>query len=383
MAMMLTLVACLAMDVEATDDAGLRRALAEARPGTTIRVASGDYAGGVFARDLRGEPGRPIVIRAADPDRPPVFRGGNSAFHLSRVSHVELRDLVAEGATANGINIDDGGDLANPSHHVVLAGLTVRDVGPDGNRDGIKLSGLADFRVEGCAIERWGRGGSGIDMVGCRDGEIVDCTFRHGDEVGANGVQMKGGTRDVAVRRCRFEHAGGRAVNLGGSTGMAYFRPRPEGFEGKDLIVEDCTFLGSGAAVAFVGVDGATVRRNIIYRPRSWAFRILQETRDEGFVPSRGGRIERNLIVFRADEWKGAVNVGSGTAPETFTFAGNAWHALDDPSRSNPTLPVAESGGVHGVEPHFIDAPSGDLRLDPRHPDPRTESGTIYSGRRP
>jgi hypothetical protein len=372
MAIILALAACLVADVEVVDDAGLRRAVAEARPGTTIRVASGEYAGGVFACDLQGEAGRPIVIRAADPSHPPVFRGGNSAFHLARVSHVELRDLVGEGATENGINVDDGGDLENPSRHVVLSGLTIRDVGPDGNRDGIKLSGLADFLVEGCTIERWGRGGSGVDMVGCRDGEVVGCTFRHGDEEGASGVQMKGGTRDVIVRRCRFEHAGQRAVNLGGSTGLAFFRPRPEGFEAKDLTVEDCTFLGSGAAVAFVGVDGATVRRNVIYRPKSWAFRILQETRDEGFVPSRGGRIEGNLIVFRADEWKGAANVGTGTAPETFGFAANAWYALDAPPRSKPTLPVAETGGVYGVEPRFIDAPAGDLRLHPDFPDPRT-----------
>ena len=40
-------------------------------------------------------------------------------------------------------------------------------------------------------------------------------------------------------------------VNIGGSTGRAYFRPRPEGFEAKDITVEDCTFVGSGAA--FVG----------------------------------------------------------------------------------------------------------------------------------
>jgi hypothetical protein len=372
MPMLLALMACLAADVDVKDDAGLRRAIAEARPGTTIRVAPGDYAGGVYARDLHGAAGEPIVIRAADPAHPPAFRGGSFAFQISRASHVELRDLVVEKATDNGINIDDGGELTKPSHHIVLAGLTIRDVGPDGNHDGVKLSGLADFRVEGCTLERWGRGGSGIDMVGCRDGEIVGCTFRHGDEEGANAVQMKGGTRAVAVRRCRFEHAGHRAVNLGGSTGLPFFRPRPEGFEAKDLTVEDCTFIGSAAAVAFVGVDGAAVRRNVIYRPKSWAFRILQENRGEGFVHSRNGEIAGNLIVFRADEMKTAVNVGADTAPQTFTFAGNAWYALDAPRRSRPNLPVPEAGGVYGVEPHFLDAEAGDLRLDPKAPDPRT-----------
>ena len=115
-------------------------------------------------------------------------------------------------------------------------------------------------------------------MVGCHRGEIVACTFRHGDTVGDHGVQAKGGSSDVVIRRCRFEHAGQRAVNLGGSTGLAFFRPKPEGYEAKNITVEDCTFDGSMAPIAFVGVDGAIVRHNTIYRPRRWGFRILQET---------------------------------------------------------------------------------------------------------
>ncbi|WP_165250430.1 right-handed parallel beta-helix repeat-containing protein [Paludisphaera soli] len=373
MRLLLSLLTCLAADVDVSTPAQLRRAVAEARPGTTIRVAPGRYAGGLYFERLRGEPGAPIVIRGADPKRPPVFEGSSFGFQMSRVAHVELRDLTVEKASNNGINVDDGGDLENPSHHVVLQGLKVRDVGAGGNQDGIKLSGLADFRVEGCTVERWGAGGSGIDMVGCRDGLIVGCTFRHGDAVGSNGVQGKGGTRDVTIRGCRFEHAGQRAINLGGSTGLAFFRPRPEGFEAKDLVVEDCLILGSGAAVAFVGADGSIVRRNTIVRPRSWVFRILQETREPGFVPCRNGRFEGNLIVYRGDELREVVNVGDATAPETFVLSGNAWYAQDAPDRGRPKLPVPEAGGVYGVEPHFVDAANGDFRLDPKHPDPRAK----------
>src|SRR5262249_7493119 len=200
----------------------------------------------------------------------------------SDLAQVELHDLAVANVRGNGINIDDGGSYDTPAHHVVLRGLVVRDVGPTGNRDGIKLSGLDDFRVEGCTVERWGDRGSGIDMVGCHRGEVTGCTFRHGDREGDHGVQAKGGSGDITIRRCRVEHAGQRAVNLGGSTGLAYFRPRAQGYEARDIRVEDCTFIGSMAPVAFVGVDGATVRHNTIYRPGRWAFRILQETRAEG-----------------------------------------------------------------------------------------------------
>lgn len=344
------------------DTAQLRAALANAKPGATIRLQPGEYRGGLSAGDLRGEPGRPIIIEAADAKRPPVFKGGANGLHLSRIAHVELRNLIIVGASGNGINIDNGGAHESPSHHVALRGVTLRDIGPKGNRDGLKLSGVDDFRVENCEFERWGDGGSGIDMVGCRRGEIVGCTFRHGDETGDNGVQTKGGSAEIVVRRCRFEHAGQRAVNLGGSTGLAFFRPQPPpGYEARAITVEDCVFIGSPTPIAFVGVDGAIVRHNTIYRPRKWAFRILQETREPGFVPCRNGRFASNLIVFRSDEMVIPINIGPGTEPKTFTLTNNAWYCLDRPERSRPNLEVPESDGIHGVDPRFRDPEHNDL----------------------
>jgi hypothetical protein len=53
-----------------------------------------------------------------------------------------------------------------------LLRLAVRDCGGRANHDGIELSGVRDFRlerctVERCMVERWGRGGSAVDVVGC------------------------------------------------------------------------------------------------------------------------------------------------------------------------------------------------------------------------
>jgi hypothetical protein len=179
---------------------------------------------------------------------------------------------------------------------------------------------------------------------------------------------MKGGSSGILVQRCRFEDAGGRAVNIGGSTGLPYFRRRPQGYEARDITVEDCTFSGSMAPVAFVGVDGAVVRHNTIYRPTRWAVRILQENQGADFVPSRNGRFENNIVAFRSDELRAPVNVGGGTAPETFTFAGNLWHCLDRPAdtRRLVQLPVAETRGRYGVDPQFAAPAQGDLHVRAR-----------------
>jgi hypothetical protein len=238
--------------------------------------------------------------------------------------------------------------------------------------DGIKLSGVDDFLVENCVVDKWGSGGSAIDMVGCHRGVISGSTFRKG---GSNGVQAKGGSADITIRKCRFEEAGERAVNLGGSTGDNSFRPRlkdfPENgkYEAKDIRVEECTFVGGGAAVAFVGVDGAVVRYNTIYRPGRYAIRILQEKAEKGFVPCRNGVFENNVVVFRSGEWvTGGVNVGPNTAPNTFKFTGNLWYCEDRPGRSEPKLPSAETTGVIGKDPRFRDAAKGDLGVEPDSP---------------
>jgi hypothetical protein len=342
--------------------AELRAAVAAAKPGTRLLLAGGTYAGGFQFANLRGTAGQPIVLAAADPGQAPVFTGAKTGLHLSNPAYVELHDLVFEKLSDNGLNIDDGSVTTGGeagAHHVVLRGLRVRDVGTTGNQDGIKLSGVWDFRVEDCTVERWGTGGgSAIDMVGCHRGVIAGSTFRHLDPAPGNctGVQAKGGSSEIAIVRNRFEHAGGRAVNLGGSTGRPFFRPALAGAgphaEARALRVEGNTFLGGATPVGFVGVDGATVRFNTIELPGRWALRILQENRAADFVPSRGGVFTDNVIVFQSTAWaEGGVNLGAGTAPETFTFARNWWFCRDQPDRSTPKLPVKETDGVYGRDP--------------------------------
>jgi len=235
--------------VRVTDNASLNSALRGASAGTVIRLAPGRYQPGVFAANLQGTGERPIVIEGEDPDRPPLFEGGKVAWQLSDCAHLVLRNIAVRGQQANGINIDDGGSYDTPSHHLVLERIHVSDVGPQGNFDGIKLSGVDDFAVRECTVEGWG--GQAIDMVGCHRGIIEGCTFRGKPGFSQDtGPQTKGGSSQIAIRRCLFLEAGGRAVNLGGSTGLAYFRPRGALYEAKGIVIEGCVFVGGQAPVA-------------------------------------------------------------------------------------------------------------------------------------
>jgi len=343
-----------AADVNVKNAAEFRAAVATAKPGTRILLAGGTYGGGYQFANLRGDQGNPIVIAAADRTQPPVFSQANVALHLSNPAFVELHDLVLTKLAHNGINIDDGPGTTNESTRgILLRGLRITDVGSTGNHDGLKLSGVWNFVVTNCTIERWGtRGGSAIDMVGCHRGVIEGCTFKHvhPEPPECTGVQAKGGSADITVRRNHFENAGGRSVNIGGSTGLKYFRPAlvsgSENAEARNVRVEGNRFVGSSAPVAFVGVDGAVVRFNTIERPSRWVMRILQENRAPGFIPSRNGEFTDNTIVFESN--RGTVNIGGGTEPKTFKFARNWWYCVDNPERSRLPLPVAELDGVYG-----------------------------------
>ena len=341
------LAASSAAEVTVDDDASLRLALAAAKPGNEIVVRAGDYRGGIQVKDRSGTAGRPIVLRA---EGEVWLRGGGStAIQFSACAHWKVKGLRAQGYPGNGFNFDDAGRLDEPVRGVVIEDLIVRLTGPSGNHDGIKMSGLVGFEVKGCRIEGWG--GSAIDMVGCRDGKVTGCVLRglEGHDQ-MSGIQMKGNTRGITVSGTRFENAGLRAINLGGSTGKPYFRPKVTRFEASDIRIVHNVFIGGQCAVAFVTADQGEVGHNLILRPEKWAFRILQEQPVPEFGACRNGRVYRNIIVFPENN-RVAVNVGPNTGAETFVFRENAW--FHEGGRHRPQLPVDEQGAVHGTDPQL------------------------------
>lgn len=346
-------------EVNVSDAAGLKRAVASAKPGTRILLATGDYGSGFHFKNVNGTPAQPIIIEGASTDAPPLFSGGKEAIHLSDCNHLVLRNLQVSGCSANGINCDDGGTFETPTEGMVFDTILVTEIGPEGNFDGLKLSGLKNFLVTGCLFHGWG--GAGIDMVGCREGEILNSHFLGKEGFSqTTGIQAKGGTEKVRIAGNFFSDAGARGINLGGSTGNQFFRPGLRNFEAKNLEVLGNHFVGSDAAVAYVTSVGCVVRRNTIVHPRKWIFRILQEKPLDEFQACRNGIFEENLIVYDK-RVRTFVNVGGGTKPETFTVRGNAWFCSDGTRR--PTLPVEEADGVYQVDPVLENAESLTMKM--------------------
>jgi len=348
------------------DSQQLQAAIRAAKPGSVILLGPGEYRGGIYIQGISGTRLAPIVIKGQNASNRPLFSGGGGqAFHLSDCNHVVLADLVVKGFASNGINIDDGGTFETPSTYITLLNVSIFETGPTGNHDALKMSGVDHFVVRRCRFEGWG--GSGIDMVGCHEGVVTECVFvgRKGFSQ-SNGVQMKGASSSVLVERCLFRDAGRRSINCGGSTGLAYFRPKVGDFEARDITIAGNRFVGSMAPVAWVTGDGGHVHHNTILFPDKWVLRILQETRDERFGACHDGVFEENVIVYDS-RVSVFVNVGPQTAPGTFTFRRNAWCPVGDERK--PVLPAVEADGIYGVAvvPDKIDLVKGRVHID----DPR------------
>ncbi|MBN1817999.1 MAG: right-handed parallel beta-helix repeat-containing protein [Sedimentisphaerales bacterium] len=354
LAVVLTGIAA-AQSITVSDSAQLQSALRKAEAGTTILLQPGRYRGSLYTEGQAGTAENPIVITGADPTDKPVFSGGGQALHLADCRYVTLRNLVVKGFPSNGINIDDGGSFDTPAHHIIVEDVTILETGPKGNHDALKMSGVDHFVVRRCRFIGWG--GSGIDMVGCHYGVVEDCLFEGKEGFSqSNAVQLKGGTTNILVQTSLFRHCGHRAINLGGSTGLEFFRPRVADFEAKEIEIAGNRFVDSMTPLAWVTANGGWVHHNTIVRPDKWTLRILQETKDTRFKPCYGGVFENNLVAFdsRVDIF---VNIGPGTAPETFRFRRNAWCDLE--GRRKPVLPTPEEDGIYSVP---IDAEESDLQ---------------------
>lgn len=326
----------LADEVSVRSDAELRAALREVKAGSVIKVAAGTYSGGWTVRDVER-----LTIEGTTPENPPVFSGGSVAWHFSRCNGLRMRHLRITGQTGNGVNLDDGGVLDQPMVDATIEQLHISNIGPKGNCDGLKASGLDRLTVHECNFEGWA--GQATDLVGCHQVTIRKCTYTGKEGFrGTAGVQIKGGSERVIVEECRFVNAGERPINVGGSTGAAYFRPPGAKYESRRVIVRSNTIEGGLCAVAFVGTEDSEFSGNTIRFPEKWIFRILQENTSPGFVPCRNVKIVDNDIRFRGSSVQVECNIGSGTEPKTFRFRGNQWLAVDQPENFRPKLPTEE-----------------------------------------
>lgn len=330
-------------------------------PGDTILVRGGVHSGGLFLADLQGRSDAWITIMG-EAGAEVIYRGGGNAWQLSDPAYLRIAGFIFEGQSGNGLNIDDGGSYETPAHHIIIERCEWRALNATGNNDQLKMSGVDSFLVRNCRFLNGAGSGSMIDMVGCHDGAITECTF---ENAGSNAVQLKGGSMNVRVERSTFRNAGQRGINIGGSTGAQFFRPLNAPAEAAKIFVHSNVFIGGITPFAFVGGVECEVIHNTIDTPERWGFRILQENTN---LVQCGDNVLRNNIFYLGNASSNpAVNIGPNTRPETFVMSNNLWYDPTNPTWT-PSLPVTDVNAVLQREPLFFSVANNDYRLQRQSP---------------
>ena len=316
----------------------ITQAANEAVPGDTI-LLNGTFTRGDKVTELKGTPENWIHIIGINDA---TYDGNTTAIQLSDCEYLYISNITIQGQSLNGMNIDDAGTYDTPTHHIIIENCTFRDMASTGNNDLLKLSGLDNFEIRNCVFQNGSAGGSGIDMVGCHFGIINNNYF---ENMGSNCIQAKGGTHDVSIERNMFINGGFRGINIGGSTGLEFFRPQDANFESRDMEVNSNIFVGGECAVAYVGTVNSSVFNNTIIGSRKWVFRILQETVDPNRFLTCGDNSFFNNLVLMDDSLSRTVNIGPNSRPETFFFSNNYWYHIDN-NEWNHNLPSEDNNPI-------------------------------------
>ncbi|MFN0013513.1 MAG: right-handed parallel beta-helix repeat-containing protein [Saprospiraceae bacterium] len=342
----------------------LTAAAAVALPGDTLLLHAGNYPGGLTITNLKGTANAWITIKNA-PGEMVVFEGGGNAIQFVEPAYLHLIGLVFQHQTGNGVNTDDGGTYDTPAHHIIFEKCVFRDMSASGNNDLLKLSGLDHFEVRDCEFRNGSAGGSGVDMVGCHHGVIRGNRF---EQMGSNAIQCKGGSEHVRIEGNFFKNCGQRTLNIGGSTGLAFFRPDTAHFEAAHVQVFSNIIIGSVAPVAFVGAVQVDVANNTIYRPEKWVTRILQETVDPNRFLECGDNAFRNNVIFLGNAVSTVTNIGPNTRPASFSFSNNLWYNFENPNWGGPDIPVAETNQILQADPLFASPATDNFSIPPGSP---------------
>lgn len=376
-------------------ESALQQALrGQLRPGTVVQIAPGRYIGYHGLANQAGTAEAPITIAALDPAQPPVFCDSPTAgLQVLSCGYIIFRHLRFENNRDIGLHVATSDesppayDALSPSHHITIEDVTILGTGTSdsGNHDALKFYATDHFVVRRVTIRGWGSGGgSAVDIMGSQYGLIEDSNFAFPERPPSGtdtGLTMKGGSRDIVVRRNLFHNAGQNSIEIGQDTGIKWFRNPPGtvladgtviNYEAKSIQVYGNVVAGSQFPVMFMKSTDSNMHHNTIVMPEQSTEQRgilkISTSSNDGLLNARNATFENNLIVYfyggLMTWWQPFVSIypdSKDPSLATFKFANNAWYQLDvsrkgrhlPDSVGNLGLPRAEKDPAYQVDPQL------------------------------
>ncbi len=201
------------------------KAMKNAKPGDEIIIAEGIYIprekdntngkASRFFSDKNGTQEKPIIIRAKNPNKPPILKAPEGSYdgYVMRIlgDFWHVKDLIMEDGS-KGLVFDN-------ANNGIISNITVRDIGEEGIhlRDGSSNNLVINCNVSNTGVKKPGFG-EGI-YVGsdksqhnnpydpdCDNNTIENCVV--GPNVAAECFDIKEGTTNTIIRNCTLSAKG-------------------------------------------------------------------------------------------------------------------------------------------------------------------------------
>jgi hypothetical protein len=319
--------------------ATVARAILESRPGDTITLRGGTYAGGIAvvqpAVTLRSYPGEWAVIRSPTDDP-----AAGSTIRFEADAHgCKLQRLELVGGEYYSVKTEthwESGAAPRPG----ASKLLIEDCKLHGSgRDVIKITpGCDDIVIRRCEIYNSGRrdpsNAEGIDNTNGDRMVVQDCYIH---DIATTGVYPKGGSIGSVIERNLLLNIGGLGIEVGQTTDYPYLDlvANPGLYENIDGIVRNNIIVKTGyAGIGLQGSLRAQVYNNTLVNVAERGhpgilFRSIDQQPPSGkavIVGNKDAAVINNLVVLAAASDSPLIDIREAGVTGTLTLSHNRYY---------------------------------------------------------
>lgn len=340
---------------------------ASLRPGDEVVLDRGIHESFTLS-DLRGERGKPIVIRGEPGDEPmrfPYIKGGADGIHLVRPRNVVVRDLMVGNATGALLTIDGESDPAKApwDANVTVSNLRLQQTNAEPEQVAIRLRGVARVDMSGLHIKGWNAAAAVFERASqcSMNGTVLECERALPQ---TDGVRVLAGSSQVALGALTFGPGVGTAFRLGDCKGAA-----PDARPASRLLVRRCSVVEPQRFAWLGSVEEAYIDCNTVDGPRRTLF-----TCDEACGPATAITLAGNLFQWMPGSMDRLFEMPTGAAPENVRLMANLWWSAELPGAFEA---IGRPFGIE-LQPQVVDV---DPRLDPKTTEPAAEAAKPFGWR--
>jgi hypothetical protein len=295
------------------------------RPGDEVVLERGVHMPFTLT-DLRGEPGKPIVIRGEsgeEPARFPYIKATDRGITLVRPRNVVLRDLMVGNGTGTLVRIvgerAEGGEPWDAN--VQVRSLRVMQTNPEPEQVGMELRDVARVDVSDMQFLGWNR--SAVRLVGSNRCSLNLCVL---DPVKGlpqrTGVQVLQGCSQLAMSLLTFGPGVGTAFELGACEGAA-----TDVAPASNLLVSRCSVPEAGVFAQLGSVENVLLQWNTATDLRRTVWGVPPDCG----LPN-GVTLADNLFTWTPGMIERISEVPEGLPAESVRLQANLWWSPEIPA---------------------------------------------------